>query len=88
MPAAFDPSLADFSNLFVDSVGWISEVMHKTFVQVDEKGTEAAAVTAVVFTDGMSGPIVVDRQFVFVIYENESGAILFMGKVSDPTSES
>ena len=88
MPAAFDPIIADFSNLFVDSVGWISEVKHKTFVQVDEKGTEAAAVTSVGFTDTMSGPVAFNRPFVFVIYEIESGAVLFMGKVADPTSES
>ncbi len=87
MPAAFDPGQADFGNLFVDGVGWIDEVKHKTFVQVDEKGTEAAAVTVVIFVDSMPPAMIVNRPFVFVIHEVESGAILFVGKVVNPNLE-
>jgi serpin B len=88
MNAAFNGSESDFSNLFVDGVGWIDEVKHKTFVQVDEKGTEAAAVTSVIFFDSLPPSMIVNRPFVFVIYEATSGAILFMGKVVNPTQES
>lgn len=88
MPAAFDPGQADFSNLFVDGTGWIDEVKHKTFVQVDEKGTEAAAVTAVWYADSVPPTLRANRPFVFVIHEIESGAILFVGKVVNPTLES
>ncbi len=84
MSIAFDPSRADFSNMFGGGVGWIDKVKHKTFVQVDEKGTEAAAVTVVVMIDSAPQPMVVDRPFVFVIHEHESGTIIFMGKVADP----
>lgn len=87
MQAPFDPARADFSNMFVDGVGWISEVKHKAFVQVDESGTEAAAVTMVVVTDSYRPPPVFNRPFLFVIRERESGTILFMGKVADPVWE-
>ncbi|MDH4157348.1 MAG: serpin family protein [candidate division Zixibacteria bacterium] len=84
MSIAFDASRADFSNMFGDGAGWIDKVKHKTFVQVDEKGTEAAAVTVVVMIDSAPQPMIVDRPFVFVIHEHESGTIIFMGKVADP----
>ena len=73
---------ADFSgmgqNLF------ISEVRHKTFVEVNEEGTEAAAVTVVI--PDASGPPVfrVDRSFFFTIYDAETETILFMGTVTEP----
>lgn len=94
MEIAFDPYWADFSNMaFMDSlIGnlYISEVMHKTFVQVDEEGTEAAAVTSVGMgiTSVNPDPImIINRPFMFVIREHESGTILFMGKVADPVWE-
>jgi serine protease inhibitor len=87
MQIAFDAGRADFSNLFSDSVGWIDEVKQKTFVQVDEKGTEAAAVTQVVFGDGYTPPLVCDRPFLIVIHEDVSGAILFMGRIANPVWE-
>ena len=70
----------------------ISEVFHKTFVAVDEHGTEAAAATAVamVTTKGMiskpTEPFVlrVDRPFLFAIQHRPSGACLFLGRVIDP----
>jgi serpin B len=76
---------ADFSNLARESVS-ISQVLHKTFVAVDESGTEAAAVTSV-GADRTSAPpaVAVNRPFVFAIRERYSGAVLFIGKVLDPT---
>ena len=88
MAIAWDPSANGFSNMFADSVGWISQVKHKTFVQVDERGTEAAAVTAVIIVDYLPPMLIADRPFLFVIRERESGTILFMGKISQPVWES
>jgi serpin B len=66
----------------------VSAVMHKAFVEVDEKGTEAAAATFVGVAAGSApmDPIVfnADRPFLFQIVDKESGAVLFMGRVSDP----
>ncbi len=87
MAIAFDGSSADFSNMFADGVGWIDQVKHKTFVQVDESGTEAAAVTVVVMVDSVGLYMCVNRPFVFVIHEREAGTILFMGKVVNPVWE-
>jgi serpin B len=85
MAEAFSPA-ADFSNMFAPGGIWIDEVKHKAFVQVDEEGTEAAAVTSVSMTDSAPLSVVVDRPFLFVIRERLSGTILFMGKVMDPTA--
>jgi serpin B len=68
---------------------FISEVKHKTFMEVNEEGTEAAAVTSVgVVVTSFPGPedyfeMVVDRPFFCAITDKESGLILFMGKVSE-----
>jgi serpin B len=89
MNAAFDPSLADFSGMDGNRDLFITNVLHKAFVAVDEKGTEAAAATGVIVgTTSMPPPPVpfaVDRPFIFILYENSSKAVLFMGKVNDPT---
>lgn len=82
---------ADFSGMTSDPVGlYISNVIHKAFVDVNEEGTEAAAATAVVMTlMGMPEPkpvFRVDHPFVFVIRDAKSGSILFMGRVEDPRS--
>ena len=87
MANAFNPRLADFSNMFIDGVGWIDQVKHKTFIQVDEKGTEAAAVTVVVMVVSMPPSVFLNRPFLFVIHEQESGTILFMGKIAEPEWE-
>jgi serpin B len=87
MGIAFTPQ-ADFSG--INGVGNlnISKVIHKTFVDVNEEGTEAAAVTAVEieFTSMPADPPVfhVDRPFVFAIRETTTGAILFIGLVKNP----
>jgi len=87
MGIAFTPE-ADFSGIS-EANPRISRVLHKTFVQVDEEGTEAAAVTAVVFTVGSPSGIIfrADHPFLFVIYESYSNTILFIGKLVDPVWE-
>ncbi|MCX6133997.1 MAG: serpin family protein [Ignavibacteriales bacterium] len=90
MTVAFSPGIADFRDIDQRGGPFISEVMHKTFVQVDEEGTEAAAVTSVGVSRTSIGPadnftMRVDRPFLIVIREHHSGTILFIGKVVDPT---
>jgi serpin B len=86
----FEAGRADFSGMGHQGV-WTHEVIHRSFVDVDEEGTEAAAVTAskTVF-GGEDSPVkarpfhmVVDRPFCFVIWDNFSGTILFMGAVTE-----
>ena len=78
---------ADFSGMTGQRDLFISEVVHKAFVSVDEKGTEAAAATAVIMklTAAVEEPVEVtmDRPFVFLIRDLETGAILFVGRVVD-----
>ncbi len=88
MEIAFDDYLADFTRMYVEEDQpnlFISEVKHKTFINVDEKGTEAAAVTSVE-VGYRSGPesMIVDRPFLFIIRERFTGTILFIGKMMDP----
>jgi serine protease inhibitor len=81
---------ADFSHLTTSMMIYISRVIHQTFIDVQEEGTEAAAATIVeiVFTSSQGGgaPIhfKVDRPFLYLIKENSTGAIVFMGKVEKP----
>ncbi len=87
MNKAFDPDSSDFGGINPARKDLhISEVLHKTFVEVNEEGTEAAAVTSVSIGLTSVGPPVVrvDRPFVFAIRENHSGTILFIGQVADP----
>ncbi len=77
---------ADFSGISEKEL-LISEVIHKTYIKVNEEGTEAAAVTAVTMDGSAGGPVIVlrfDRPFLFAITENSSKSILFIGKVSQP----
>ena len=82
-------SQADFSGMTGQRDLFISDVIHKAFVSVDEKGTEAAAATAVIMklTAMPAQPVQVDvdRPFIFLIRDIETGAILFMGRVLDPS---
>ena len=88
MEIAFDKGKADFTIMNKSGGIYIDEVLHKTFVQVDEEGTEATAVTSVSFgvtSAGGNGFLMrVDRPFVFIIKEKNSNSILFMGKVIKP----
>jgi serine protease inhibitor len=85
MGIAFTPG-ADFSRMRAGGGLWIDEVKHKTFVEVNEEGTEAAAVTSVGMVDSVPDifQMRVDRPFVFVIRERHSGTVLFVGKIVDP----
>jgi serpin B len=66
---------------------FISEVMHKTYVDVNEEGTEAAAATSVGMGVVSAPPmVVVDRPFLFAIRERFSGTILFMGRIMNPAA--
>ncbi len=90
MGIAFDPSNADFSNLSTTSTR-IDEVKHKTFVEVNEEGTEAAAVTSIGIRATSAQvtvapfSMVVNRPFFCAIRDNKTGEILFMGSINDPT---
>ena len=81
MDIAFS-SGADFSGMGPSL--FISEVRHKTFVEVNEEGTEAAAVIAVVGVKSIPSVFRVDRPFFFAIYDAETETILFMGTVTEP----
>jgi serpin B len=84
MEQAFDPNRADFTRINPDGGLYISSVKHKTFVEVNEEGTEAAAVTSVEIGTTSLPPVMrVDRPFLFVIHERNTGAILFIGQVND-----
>jgi serpin B len=89
MPIAFSEA-ADFSGMTGTTELTIAEVLHKAFVSVDEAGTEAAAATAVVMelTSAHEEPVTVtlDRPFVFMIRDIETGAILFVGRVMNPSA--
>ena len=92
MPIAFSPDEADFSGMTGNRELFISDVIHKAFVAVDEDGTEAAAATAVIVgTTGMPVDppveVTIDRPFIFLIRDIETGAILFVGRVLNPASE-
>ncbi len=89
MKDAFSLPPADFSGMEPKGELYVSHVMHQAFVGVDEYGTEAAAATAVVMDVG-SAPgdvkdFILDRPFLFFVRDTTSGAVLFTGKVIDPT---
>ncbi|HSY43251.1 MAG TPA: serpin family protein [Candidatus Acidoferrum sp.] len=92
MKTAFDSGRADFSGIG-DGIG-ISGARQKTFVEVKEEGTEAAAVTGIMMSDSampMPPPqrfeMTVDRPFLFLIEDNQTGTILFMGLIYDPPAD-
>lgn len=87
MTDAFDDAKANLNGISDDAKLVISEVMHKTYIKVDERGTEAAAVTGITVGITSVGPdnsFRVDHPFVFAIREKDTKAILFIGKVMDP----
>lgn len=89
MPLAFDSQRADFSGITTEEQLFISNVIHQANISVDEKGTEAAAATAVVMRVS-GGPedsvqMRIDRPFLFAVRDVPTGAILFLGRVTDPS---
>ncbi len=95
MTDAFDRDLADFTRLTPidlpagEGPPWVkvSKVKQKSFLKVDERGTEAAAATSVeIVVESAPMPIAFDRPFLFAIRERLTGTILFMGVIGDPTA--
>ena len=95
MPLAFDMDRADFTGIHVPENEtdrlYVKKVIHQANIDVDEKGTEAAAATAVVMATG-GGPsplkeitLRLDHPFLFFVRDLETGAVLFMGQVTDPS---
>ena len=90
MPTPFTWPGADFSGMDGTEMLYIDKVIHQAYVKVDEKGTEAAAATAIMVGFGSAGPRNVfraDHPFIFIIQERETGNILFLGRVVDPTKQ-
>ena len=90
MDIPFDPNRAEFHKMMepvnnVDYDVWIGKILHKTHIEVDRKGTKAAAVTAVEMDLAMAALpmeehyITLDRPFVYAIVENETGYPMFLG---------
>jgi serine protease inhibitor len=93
MVSAFSAEGADFSKMTGDRDLYISKVIHKAFVKVDEEGTEAAAATVVTMNvaSALENPTPriifrADHPFIFMIRENSTGAILFMGRITNPSA--
>ena len=89
MVKAFDPKNADFTKLGRSSRGniYIGDVLHKTFISVDERGTKAGAVTKVEMMDKLAAVqkkvVTLDRPFVYMIIDNETNLPIFIGAVTD-----
>lgn len=88
MPTAFkSDGSADFSGMTLEESLFIDKVIHQAYVKVDEKGTEAAAATAIIMGATSAGPgnmFVADHPFIFIIQDKKTGNILFLGRVIDP----
>ncbi len=87
MPVAFDSFNANFSKINPNAQLYISDVLHKTYVDVNEEGTEAAAVTSIsIGTTSVPQNIMffANKPFLYVIKEKQTDAIIFMGKIMDP----
>jgi serpin B len=89
MPTVFELGAADFSGMTTQEPLFISNVIHEANISVDEQGTEASAATAVVIMAGAApaGPpqVHLDRPFLFALRDLNTGAVLFLGQVVDPT---
>jgi len=86
MPLAFDWTTADFTDMALDKRGnvYINNVLHKTFITVDERGTKAGAASAVEMQfGGVPKAVMLDRPFVYAIIDNEAGLPVFIGTVTD-----
>jgi serine protease inhibitor len=94
MPRAFDADLADFTGMTTQDRLYIGKVIHQANIDVDEQGTTAAAATAIgMDTGGCTGPnpkttkvLRFDKPFMYLIRDVQTGAILFMGRVMDPST--
>jgi serpin B len=91
MPTAFNENLADFTGMYnkekIQENLFINFVIHQAYVKVNEEGTEAAAATGVGMGITAVPPryqFIVNRPFIFLIQEKDTGNILFLGKIVDP----
>ena len=91
MTLPFDMTNADFTGMTAEKPLWISKILHKTFVALDEKEVEAAAATGVIGEDGAVAPaeksFIADRPFLFAIRDIPTGAVLFYGQLMNPSEE-
>lgn len=92
MGIAFSETKADLTKMYPQGA-YVSQAIHKTYINVDETGTEAAAVTAIgagvtsIGSAPMPITMTIDHPFMYVIQEKTSGVILFIGMVNDPTQQ-
>jgi serpin B len=89
---AFSPGAADFSGMSPKNDLFLSDVVHRTWIDVDENGAEAAAATAAVLEAKSARPgepkdFIANRPFGFVLRDADTGLILFVGRVSDPRTQ-
>ena len=92
MVDAFEAGVADFSGMIgegTDEKLFISSILHKAFIKLDENGTEAAAATVVIMEGAATAPtdpieVTIDRPFLFAIRDTETGTLLFLGRVLNP----
>lgn len=84
MTGAFDPNEADFSGMDGRKGLFISAVVHKAFVDVNEEGTEAAAATGFMMAGSAPPVFRADHPFLFIIRHEKTGVVLFMGRVMNP----
>jgi serpin B len=85
MASAFSDA-ADFSGMDGTKYLYLANVFHQAFVEVNETGTEAAAMTFTTMNaKGKDDRFIADHPFIFLIRDNGSGSILFLGRIIDPT---
>ena len=93
MTEAFSRQNADFTKMFEDTPAYIAQVFHKTHIELDAKGTKAAAATAVEagakadHSEPEHKEVILDRPFVFAIMDSYSGLPVFIGTVCDPGAQ-
>jgi len=76
-------AVADFGGISDQSI-WIDSVYQKTFIEIDERGSDAGAVAVVDLTYGDPESFIANRPFLFLIRDDRSGTILFLGKIESP----
>ncbi len=96
-PDIFSPGKADFTRMILDAdriQPWVDNIFHRTFIELDEDGTKAAAATAAVVRTKNGAPraishriVKADRPFLFMIQHVRTGACLFLGRVTDPAPD-
>jgi serpin B len=86
MPSAFLEKAANFSDMCQAEHLFLSAAVHQAFVEVAEQGTEAGAASLLGASNSLPPLIRVDHPFLFLIRENQTGAIVFLGRLVDPTN--